>query len=180
MFRIDHDNNHDKYTAKVHYVSTREIAEEVVADLDNRFSGKFAIREEAANDCMWDPGGMMMTDDEVFSFPLSNLTVRCKAQHFDYFVQCIQDYEPRGKQTKFIKIHGHYTCICLTVQEFDALKLLVSCSEYSDRARVAWDERERRLNKLEEQGDIVRVVKGDDGQLYKAAGKQEIDKKLLN
>jgi len=182
MFMIKHETPDvlDAY-AKVHFASTREIAEEIVADLSSRFQGTFEIHEDEDNYCTWDPGGMLMVDDEVFSFPLTHCTIKCKAQHFDMFVSQVQGYEPRGNKTKYIKIHGHWACICIAPEEYSQLKSLVNNPALAVRAEAAWNERERRLNKLAEQGDIARVVKGEDGKLYKVAPpNQEVDKKLLN
>jgi len=181
MFKITqcydgYDNEH----VKVHFASTKEIAEEVATELRQRFPGSFVIAEAEDNVCGWDPGGMLMTGDEVFSFLLDNITVECKAQHFDYFVGCIQNYQPRGDATKYFKIHGKWTCICVTPNEYSQLLKLAADPDFAARAALAWEKREQKLNALAQQGDIVRVIKGEDGKLYKMPEPGPVDKKMLN
>jgi len=180
MFKIAQLDDYAPEHCKVHFASTKEIAEEVKRDLESRF-GEMVLTEEEENECCWDPGGMMMTDDEVFSFLLDNITINCKAQHFDYFVGSTQGYESRGNETKYIKLHGHWTCICITPTEYERLQMLYQDADFAKRAKKSWEERERRLNKLAEAGSIKRVVKGSDGKLYeKKPVVNPIDKKLLN
>jgi len=181
MFKLI--NNHTNVTehyAKIHYISTKAIAEEVKSDLSSRFSGSFSIVEESNPNCGWDPGGMLMIDDEDFEFALENMTIECKAQHFDMFATYIQKYEPRGDKTKYIKIHGNYWCICITVDEFENLKALVANPELALKAEAAWQKREEKLNKLADDGHIVRVMKDSEGNLYKAPKDKPTDNKLLN
>jgi hypothetical protein len=178
MFRIKHHRLNED--VKMHFASTRRVAEQVMLDLSSRFTGYFEIIEEPDIKCCWDPGGMLMADDESFSFPLGNITILCKAQHFDFFVNHMQAYEPRGTGSQYIKIHSHWTCICLEVKEFEQLLRLVCNPEYAVRAEHAWHKREDGLNKLADDGYIVRAVVGEDGKLYKAPKSKAVDKKLLN
>jgi hypothetical protein len=167
MFKVmqDYENNMCKDYAKVHYTSTSEIADEITDDLTCRF-GNMLLTIEKDNECMWDPGGMMMCGDEVFNFKLNHITILCKAQHFEYFSELIKDYTVRGNKTKYIKIHGAYNCICITPEEFEELKILVTDSKLYDRAEKSWQERENRLNDLEKEGVLKRVNIDIDGNKY--------------
>ena len=178
MFKIGPD---DIMTGvKIHYVSTKEIADEVKADLEFRY-GSMYLSEEDGNDCSWDPGGMLMTGDAEFTFPLDNITIVCKAQHFEYFAAYLDDYSPRGDKVQYVKIHGRYFCICITPEEFESLKALVDDPELFKMAEESWKKREEKLNKLAEAGSIKRVVKGEDGKLYeKVQVPVETDPKKLN
>lgn len=154
---------------KVHFVSNIDIAVEVSCDLQERYC-EMVMNESDDNECMWDPGGMMMMNDEVFDFRLSdNITVICRAQHFDYFVSQIQKCEIRGEAIQYVKIHGRYFCICVSLKEFDQLKKLVCNAELAIKANESANKREEKISKLVESGHVVRAVKGEDGKLYKVA-----------
>jgi hypothetical protein len=180
MYRIYQKDLYDHYP-KAHFASTEEIAKEIYSDLEVRFGG-IVMEPEQENKCMWDPGGIMMMNDEVFEFKLENTTVLCKAQHFEYFVDAIDKYAKeaniRGDKAKYIKLHGAYSCICITPFEFGQLKAFVQDSDYAERAEKSFAERERRLNELQNKGCLVRVVKDDEGNLYKLP--DAADKKDLN
>lgn len=180
MYHVYQKDMYDEHP-KAHYTSTEDIASEVYSDLQVRFGG-VVMEPEQDNDCMWDPGGMMMANDEVFEFKLDHMTVLCKAQHFDYFVMAIDNYasknDIRGEKAKYIKLHGAYICICITPEEFEQLKVLVKNSDYAERAEKSWAERERRLNELQAKGNLVRVIKDDDGNMYKlpdASNKKDLN-----
>lgn len=154
---------------KIHFTSNMDIAIEVSGDLQSRY-GEMEMDEQDGNECMWDPGGMMMTGDEVFDFCLSNdITILCRAQHFDIFIDHIQKYEPRGEAIKYVKIHGRYFCICVSVEEFEQLKKLVCNAELAVKANESAIKHEEKMNKFVESGHVVRAVKGEDGKLYKAS-----------
>jgi hypothetical protein len=159
MFKVEQllDDNTRFYT-KVHFASTREVAEEIKRDLSRRF-GEMFLTEEALAICGWDPGGMLMVDDKTFSFLLSNITIECMAQHFDYFVGHVQRREPRGGGVKYIKLHGRWACICITPYEHVQLKKLLTDPDFAAQAAQVWGERQRRLNKLAAAGVIERVGK---------------------
>ena len=180
MFKIVHHDIQDD-EVKLHFVSTIKIVETVAADLASRFLGTFEAIEDSKNECCWDPGGMMMINDEVFSFALKNITVLCKAQHFDFFVQRLQSIKLRGTNVQYAKIYGHWTCICLEANEFKQLKEMVSDPVLAIRAERSWHEREDKLRKLEDDGHIQRVVKDADGNFYEASRDDEaVNPKLLN
>ncbi|KKN37551.1 hypothetical protein LCGC14_0762340 [marine sediment metagenome] len=179
MFKIIHHDIQDDHV-KIHFVSTIEVAEEVAANLASRYDGTFEV-DETGIECCWDPGGMMMVGDEVFSFPLGSITVRCKAQHFDFFVDHLQSCEPRGNHKKYIKIHGKWICICLEVDEFEQLKKLVCDPVFALKTEHSYQRRESRLRKLEDDGHVQRVVKDADGNFYEASRDDEaVNPKLLN
>lgn len=179
MFRIVHHDIQDDYV-KTHFVSTMEVAEEVAANLASQYDGTFEI-EGSGIEYSWDPGGMLMVGDEVFSFSLNNITVKCKAQHFDFFVNYLQSCEPCGNHKQYIKIHGYWTCICLEVDEFEQLKKLICDPVFALKAEHSYQRRESRLRKLEDDGHIQRVEKDADGNFYKASRDDEaVNPKLLN
>lgn len=176
MFRITGPER-----VKVHYASTRAIAEEVVSNLKSRFSGNYTITNVPDNTFDWDPGGMKLTGQEVFDFELDHCTIGCDAQFFDYFVDHIQEYKPRGGYiTKYVKIHAHYDCVCLTIEEFNNLKSLVQNPELAVKAEQVWGKKEEVLDKLSDADCIVRAVKDEDGNIYAVKPNENIDKKMLN
>jgi len=125
MYKIIHDSVCDGQV-KVHYTSTKDIAIEVLADLDTRFSGVFSVEKTKGKSYIWDPGGMLMTNDRVLSCPLSDIIVCCKSHHFNNFTNFIKNIEPRGQRTKYIKLHGKWTCVCLNEKDYKKLKALVA------------------------------------------------------
>jgi len=174
-----------------HYVSSMAIAEEVKADLESRplptnpedeaergdiafaRNSEVTIEEpyEEMPHAMYDPGGMALMNDEVFSFPLGDIVVECKAQHFDFFVSWISEdthhNRIRGEETKYRKIHGYWSCICVTPEEFEQLRALVNNPELAMKARDSWNKRESALASA---GVVLSVVKEDGEQAYVLAG----------
>jgi len=146
MYRVYQKDMYDE-RPKAHFASTEDIAREIYSDLEVRFGG-IVSELDPENNCMWDPGGMMMADDEVFEFKLDNIIVLCKAQHFDYFVAVIDRYAGeaniRGDKAKYVKLHGAYNCICISPAEFEQLKALVKNSDFKERAERSWAEHERK------------------------------------
>ena len=171
---------------KTHWISTEAIADEVLEDLNAReLNSAYMEQVTDGNECTWDPGGMMMTGDEVFVFPLNNIVIRCKAQHFQYFLHTLDEEakDLRGDKAKYYKIHGRWCCICISPEEFEQLMSLVQDKDLLEHADKSRKERQRRINKLSEEGHVIQAVQGDDGKLYKVKyvdEPEEIDKKLLN
>jgi hypothetical protein len=157
MYKIYKDINHAMHQEfcspeaqeypKVHFTSSTQIAEEVREDLDARFGGGMTIDALITqNECTWDPGGMMFANDEEFSFDLEYITIKCLAQHFLSFEHQVNKRakQPvRGNMDHYIKLHGAYSCICLTIDEFALLHDLVSpdnkAGNYHERANKAID-----------------------------------------
>ena len=160
---------------KVHFCSTKEIADEVSVDLSNRFVGSFHVDKMQESSCVWDPGGMKILDQEEFSFILKNCVILCDAQHFGFFSEHIQRYTARGVGTEYVKIHGHWACICITVEEFEDLKLQVNNPDFIKKAEEVAEARENRLNNLAKEGYIARH--DEDGNMYEY---KFVDKKSLN
>lgn len=167
---------------KIHLTGSKAVANEVKADLESRF-GPMVLDEVEYNSCLWDPGGLAMIDDEVFSFPVGSTVIDCRAQHFDMFVDRIQQYNFRG-DTSYFKIHGKYFCHCLTFEEFSLLKKLVNNPELLKIATEAANKRERKVDKLVEAGYVVRAIKNADGNIRVIRNIQDdscpVDKNLLN
>ena len=181
MFCIQGCSHHDEWV-KTHYISNKAIAEEVLTDLQARFNYT-EMDEIPDKEVTWDPGGMLMMNDADFIFNLGDIAIHCKAQHFPYFVPHLNRYSVRGTNTKYVKIHGHYSCICITPEEFEILKKLVDNPEYAAKAEEAMAERERRVQSVVDSGHLVRVAKDAAGNLIDidAAAKQvKVDKKDLN
>ena len=156
----------DKYnTAKTHYVSNQSIADEVKADLDTRFGPTEIVKDKTHTAC-FDPGGMLMMNDADLNFDLGNITISCKAQHLNYLIASLHDKQPRGNQTKYIKIHGGYCCICITPEEFEQLKTLANDPKLIAQATEAEEERERRIQGVVDKGHLVRVAKDAAGNVY--------------
>ena len=174
-----------------HYVSSIAIAEEVKADLESRplptnpedeaERGDIAFAQHATVTieepypevprAMYDPGGMALVNDETFSFPLGDIVVECKAQHFDFFVSWISEdthrNRIRGEETKYRKIHGYWSCICITPEEFEQLRELVCDPELAMKARDSWNRREGALASA---GVVLPVITPDGEQGYVLAG----------
>ena len=145
---------------KLHYVSNKDIAEEVKSDLASRptdignegyagdtmfANGEIVIVEpkSSISGAMWDPGGMCLMKDEVFSFPLGDITIECKSQHFEQFIEWVcKDTEYnriRGNKYQYHKLHGYWTCICITPEEFNNLREMVKDPEKLIKGRSVWD-----------------------------------------
>lgn len=139
---------------KVHLTGSKAVANEVKADLESRF-GPMVLDGVEYNSCLWDPGGLAMIDDEVFSFPVGSTVIDCRAQHFNMFVEYIQQCSSRG-EIPYFKIHGKYFCHCLAFEEFSLLKKLVNDPELSKIATEAANKRERKVDKLVEAGYVAR------------------------
>ena len=150
--------------AKVHYVSNSSIAAEVKADLELRF-GSMETTEAKHKKATYDPGGMLMMNDKVFDFDLGDMVVSCKAQHLSYFVSHLKSYQPRGNQTKYVKIHGHYDCICITPEEFEQLKALANDPKLTAQAQQAEENREQRIQGLVDDGHLIRAAKDAAGNV---------------
>ena len=157
---------------KVHFTSSSVIAEEVREDLATRFGGGMEVDAlMTQNECDWDPGGMMFTDDEEFRFDLGSITVCCLAQHFLSFEHQVNKRakQPiRGNMDHYIKLHGAYSCICLTIDEFDLLRGLVSpdnkADNHHERANKATDElinRVKQVNDHLQPGDEPNAFPGE-------------------
>lgn len=161
MFKI---GSKDPYsTVKIHFTNSIEIANEVIAELSNRFSETFdIITDEDSDSCMWDPGGMLWTGDEIFDFNLDNITLRCRAQHFNYFLDALEGCDVRGKNTHYHKLHGRWYCVCISTEEFSQLKKLVENPELFAKANEAEERRESALNACADSGKLVRVKENSE------------------
>lgn len=143
---------------KVHFTSASDISKEVCNDLDKRFGPPMTIEQlPDQNECSWDPGGMMFVDDEEFSFDLETITVKCLAQHFLSFEAQVNKRagQPiRGNDIQYVKLHGAYACICLTLKEFELLLHLVSSEDkennYHERANKASEDFMNRLSRVKD------------------------------
>jgi hypothetical protein len=165
-------------TVKIHY-TTNELVQSVVDDLISKYPKEnYTVQDdvESSKICTWDPGGMMMTGDENLDMDLGEITIRCKAQFFEYFCDAIEQYKSegsRGSGTQYYKLHGKYYCICITVPAFEKLCELVKDEKLINQAILSRQKRLNKLAALSEQGAVVQVVKGEDGKLYKAQKKED-------
>ena len=166
MFCIQQTNCTD-YPVKTHYISNKEVAEEVLRDLSARFNGVEMIEIDDTPDksITWDPGGMLMMNDTEFNFNLGDISVKCKAQHLSYLAIYLSRYLPRGDKTKYFKIHGHYICICITPEEFEKLNALVNDPSRMEEAKNAEEERERRIQSVVDSGHLIRAAKDAAGNI---------------
>jgi len=160
MYKIGSADQHSN--VKVHFASTEKIAKEIMNDLKERF-GKMQIDTADDHEYLWDPGGMLQMNDEIFRFELSDITFMCYAQHFNYFVNNLQQYTPRGTNTKYVKIHGRYFCICISVDDFEQLKNLVCGAEFITKANESEIKSKKTEDELVESGCIVKVIKDEHG-----------------
>jgi len=165
-------------TVKIHYI-TDELVQSVVDDLVKKYPDQtYSVQDdtEPSKICTWDPGGMMMTGDENLDIDLGEITIRCKAQFFEYFCDAIEQYKtegPRGTNPQYYKLHGRYYCICISAPAFDKLCELVKDEKLINQAILSRQKRQDKLNALSEEGAIVQVVKGEDGKLYRAKRKED-------
>lgn len=150
--------------AKSHYTSTKEIANEVLNDLNSRFS-KMEIEEIPNKDMYWDPGGMLMLDDEILSFDLGGMVIKCRAQHLDYLSSMLKERSVRSTDVSYYKIHSQFFCVCISPKEFDKLVEMINSKENKDKANRSIEEKERRLSEVVKQKHIVRVAKDITGNL---------------
>ena len=178
MLRIE-----SSFVFRRHYASNRNIAEEVKAELELHLElqapeyadVKITIEEPHPKvpDAMWDPGGMCMMNDEVFSFPLGDIVVKCKAQHFEYFAILLDGNdrynEVRGLNHPYHKIHGYWEYICISPEEFKSLKGMVKDPEKAVKAREAWDTLQEALSSA----GVVEPIKIEDGTTKYYTGAME-------
>jgi hypothetical protein len=175
MFKIMQEEHAYDYCPKIHFASSLALANEVADDLEARF-GHIVLEDVPSNECMWDPGGMMIADDKVFEFPLDDITILCKTQHFEYFVDRINKCAVRGEEIPYVKIHGAYNCICITAEEFALLKVMISNPSLHEQSERYWQDRENKLKKLD---SLEKVAIDIDGNIYDLCLPQ-LDKKDLN
>jgi len=152
---------------KIHFASNESIANEVMDELESRF-GAMKMDTIDSNECVWDPGGMMLVDDKMHSFLLSeNITVMCLAQHCDFLASHIHSYDDKplhGTNTQYVKFHGRYFCICMTPEEFHNLCILVKFVD-EDEIAESKAKREAKIDELVESGHVVRAIKDADGKV---------------
>ncbi|MFA5024159.1 MAG: hypothetical protein WC523_04345 [Patescibacteria group bacterium] len=164
MFKLENKEFVSLNFAKTHYVSSDDVATEVLHDLNSRFD-TMIMSEISDKHCVWDPGGMLMMNDDVFEFDLGNIIIDCKAQHFNEFVVFIKDYKPRGNKIKYVKIHSNHSCICITPEEFDVLKFLVNNPDLEKKSAEVRAERMRRIQGLVDDGHLIQAVKDANGNI---------------
>jgi len=137
---------------KVHFAIDKEIAETVFKDLEQRF-GNMVMEETEGNEYCWDPGGMLWTGDCVLSFSLKE-TINCREQHYDYFKRMVDKCVQRGEETKYVKLHAHWSCYCMSVESFEKLKTMFS-ETLSERAERALKSLEAKMTSLYKSGALV-------------------------
>lgn len=157
MYKIIQDDfETSELVAKPHYASTANIAQYVTSDLTSRY-GPATSTETEGNEFLWDPGGILMMSDEVFRFQLDNITLLCRAQHFEEFVH--QVFTSGVRDGGYVKLHGNWTCVCITENEFNKLKTLVDNDELFEKATEAFNKF------LEKASTISKAVHGDQPEL---------------
>lgn len=154
MYRIFDPDENNQRPVKPHFISTQEVKDEVKKNLTERF-GFMSVEDRENNTCSWDPGGMCLDPDETFSFPLDNITITCKAQHFNKFAYQVGNRKPRGNIVKYVKLHGFWTCICISVEEFEQLKVLIEDEDLVKRASEIEEKRNMKFKELKENGVVV-------------------------
>ena len=165
-------------TVKVHY-TTDELVQSVVDDLIKKYPDEtYSVQDdtEPSKICTWDPGGMMMTGDENLDIDLGDITIRCKAQFFEYFCEALEQYKsegPRGANPQYYKLHGRYYCICISVPAFEKLCELVKDEVLVNKAIISNQKRLNRLSGLYKDGLVVPAVKGEDGNIYVVKKKED-------
>lgn len=150
--------------AKTHFVSNQSIAGEVKADLESRF-GPMKVTKEAKNVVTYDCGGMLMMGDKEFDFDLGDIIINCKAQHLNHLIASLHDKQPRGTTTQYIKLHGHYCCICIMPAEYEQLVIQANNPALIQQANEAEEDREQRIQSVVDSGHLVRVAKDAAGNL---------------
>lgn len=169
----------DDARVKIHWAPSLKIAHEVMNDLVDRF-GNCTMDADENKAPIWDPGGMLIMDDEVHMFPIDNMSISCRAQHLSYFIDQVNGHnEPRGNKVKYYKIHGHYWCVCISEQGFNNLKNILNSPETKQEAEKFFEEREKKFKVLEDAGVIKRAVELD-GKVYSLVKQENVDKKNIN
>jgi len=108
---------------------------------------------------------MLMVNDEVFTFNLGDVSISCYAQHFDYFSEYIKGCKVRGDNIKYHKIHSQFFCICISPEEFSKLQEFVGNIEYKQKAKLSFEERERRIQSLVDGSHLIRAAKDAAGNI---------------
>ena len=153
MFRIECESKF-----KRHYAGSANLSDEIKRDLE--FRGAKVFIEEPFDDVphsTWDPGGMLLMNDKNFIFDLGDITIKCKSQHYGEFAalvsSCMQS-DPRGYKVKYYKLHGYWTCICLTTEQLYKLSDLIK--DNPERSVEAQKSRMKRLSAMSEAGVVVK------------------------
>lgn len=146
-----------------HFTSTQEIADAVKDDLASRRDCEHpelvAVENTERTTVRWDPGGVLMGDDEPFVFDLNEMRLEVLKQHFSYFVRCVNESNLREWfDTQYYKIHsGYICCICITPAEFENLKNQISNPDLAWEASLA---NERKQSAVE--SSFTQAVKMED------------------
>lgn len=160
----------DDAFVKPHIALDRSIADEVMKDLSQRF-GDMGVEENESKSYMFDPGGMCMATDDVFSFPVnSGLIVKCRAQHFDVLYDDIGRYSSkdlRGNDVKYIKVYGHWSCLCISLDDLNDIRSAVDSDDLKEMAKKSVQRFSAKLSHLNDTGVIIKAMKGSDGRYYK-------------
>jgi hypothetical protein len=170
-------------SVKFHIVSCPKIMEEVKSDLENRFGAMTVESIPDKNTYTWDPGGMVYFGEGVSPvvLDLGDLKFNVLGQHFDDLTSVIYDYKPRGNKEKYIKIYGKYNCLCLSIQQYDDLLVLLRDPQIILKARYDLQKAEDAINDLVKSEIIIKGVKDSSGKIYNEAPTvKPIDYKKLN
>lgn len=172
MFKIYQNDDNGNGIIKPHFISSVEIVDEIMLNLEERF-GEIHLRVESdENICFWDPGGIMIEKDAIHSFFLSNIIISCRAQHLKQFIVQVNKRQPRGKNIKYIKLHTYCSCICISVEEFCHLKELLQDDDLLEDIEEAENKRSAAIDNLFHVGKIAKKVIDENGNIKYLINKQ--------
>jgi len=157
---------------KYHCIQDETIMNDVLNDIKSKY--KKEIREMARfnsednqNEYFWDPGGMVLMEDQTFEFKLDkDLIVSCRSQHWFEFKNAVRSSIIRGS---YSKLYGYIHILCMSTQQRD--QLLLSISEKEAEYDVV------SLNTLEVFEDKVSAMKD---YLIRKPKKENLVNKNLN
>lgn len=114
---------------KLHLILDNSVFENVVKDLQNRFSEVFISEEKPLfmdnGKLMWDAGGSIIGNDIKFQFKLDeNVSLMCRSQHWDTFKRTVAK-AAQSERSGYFKLHSHMFCLCLTEEQLSKLMLQI-------------------------------------------------------
>ena len=158
---------------KFHSASTKDIAKEIMRDLQERDPESQLIVENgqlSGDFHVFDPGGPVISDGQWSTLVLKDSELTLRDQHLSMLRDMVNSSHNhiRGQIAQYYKIKGNLWCICLTIEEFHQLKKLLNSAEYLALANAAWDDWDNRMNTLNEEQVILKAQQTEDGKVQVA------------